>query len=125
MFSSTTMALSTSGPMARASPPSVMALIVLPRGQQGRDRGQHRQRDRQRGDHRRAEVAQEDQDHAGRQQGPEDALLDQALDRLPDVDRLVHDHVQLDALRAPAAFISGSASLTLSTTARLLAPCWR
>ena len=71
MFSISTVASSTRMPMARASPPKVMMLIVLPGQVQGDDRPQQCQRNVQHDDDHTAQVAQEEQDHQAGQPGPQ------------------------------------------------------
>ena len=108
VFSSTTMALSTSGPIARNRPPSVITLIVLPVAYRPMIAAEDRQRQRQRRDQRHPPVAEEDQDHDRDQDRPDDALVDQAVDRLADVLRLVHDEVELASPRAVRFSICGN-----------------
>ena len=66
------------------------------RGVQADEGRQDRDRDRQHGDRRHPPLAQEQQDHQRAEHRAEHPLLDQALDRLADVDRLVHDDLQVD-----------------------------
>ena len=63
VFSRQMIAVSTSGPMARDSPASVITLIVLAAVVQADDRRQDRDRDGQHGDDRHPPFAQEEQDH--------------------------------------------------------------
>ena len=75
------------------------------------DRAHDRNRHGQHGDDRHPPLAQEDEDHQGTEDGPQHALLRQALDRMPHVDRLVHDHLQIDIGAAQAALDVGQGLL--------------
>ena len=79
MFSIVTVALSTSRPIASASPPRVIRLIVLPGQEQPDQAGEDRQRDRGRDDHRVPPAAQEHQDHQRDQDRRDDRLADHVL----------------------------------------------
>ncbi len=64
--------------------------------QKAGDGRQDRDRDRRHGDGRHPPLAQEDQDDERAEDRAEHALFHQALDRPPDVDRLVHHDLQVD-----------------------------
>ena len=68
------------------------------RGKEPHQRTEDCQRNRHHGDDRHSHVAQEDQDHHRHEQGPDRAFVDQALNRLPHVDRLIHHQVKLHVL---------------------------
>ena len=68
----------------------------VPRGVETDQRRQDRDRDRQDGDDRHPPLAQEQQDHQRAEDRPQHALFHQALDRVADVDRLVHHDLQVD-----------------------------
>ena len=93
------MALSTSGPMASDRPASVMTLIVLPVVIQADDRRQNRDGDGDDGDQRHPPFAQEDEDHQRAEDGPQHALLHQALDGVLHVNGLVHHELRVMSLR--------------------------
>ena len=96
VFSRQMMALSTSGPMASDRPASVITLIVLPVSYRPMIAASTAIGNGQDGDQRHPPLAQEEQDHQRAEDRAQDAFLDQALDRVPDVDRLVHDDLQVD-----------------------------
>ncbi len=87
MFSTSTIASSTSSPIATASPPRVIVLIDMP-NHLNTSAGHHdRQRDGRQGDERRAEVQQEDEEDDGH----EDAAVAQGVHHVVDgqVDELL------------------------------------
>ena len=99
MFSSTTMASSTTRPTATARAPRVMMLMVRPREAHDGQRGEDGQRDAHRRDERRAQAEQEQEDGQDREEGAQQALADQAVTRLLDEVRGVRDGVDLDDVR--------------------------
>ena len=80
-------------------------------------------RNRQHGDQRHPPFAQEEQDHQRAEDGPQDAFLDQALDRVADVDRLVHDDLQVDVgPRSACSSCRRATALRSLTTSSVLEP---
>ena len=69
-------------------------------GEVQRDEGhEHGKRNGHRDDQRAGDVAQEHQDHSSRQDRPFDGLVDEVLDGLPNVHRLIEGDPQLYARR--------------------------
>ncbi len=102
-------ALSTIGPIASDSPASVMTLIVLPVAYRQITPASTDDRDVMtaiaviRHWPRKSRITSE------QSTAPSTPSCDQALDRLADVDRLVHDELQVDARPAqPALTMSGT-----------------
>ena len=71
----------------------------LPQRVQAGDGPEHGDRNGHHGDQRHPPFAEEDENHQRAEDGPEHAFLRQALDRLADVDRLIHHHLQIDVRR--------------------------
>ena len=99
MFSIVTVALSTSSPIASASPPSVIRLMVWPVRNRPGEARRDRQRNRQRHDHGVPPAAEEDQDHQRDQDRGQDRLVDDVVDRALHEHRLVEVELELEALR--------------------------
>ena len=125
VFSSTTMASSTSGPMARARPPSVMALMVLPVTYRPMMRAEDRQRDRHAW--RSASSAScpgRSGSSADTSRAPMTPSWIRLADGLADVDRLVHDEIELDVVPSDLQdrFHVRDVASTPSTTASAAGP---
>ena len=96
MFSSTTIASSTTSPVASVSPNSVSVLIVEAHHLHRRERADQRDRNRDRRDQRAVPVLQEDEDDEHDQQDRDQQRDDDFLDRRPhevrriEGDRIVH-----------------------------------
>ena len=122
VFSRQMIALSTNGPIASARPANVMTLIGLAGRVQADDRRHHRKRNRQHGDHRHSPLAQEQQDDQRTKDGSQRAFLNQGGNRIANVDRLVHDDLQVDVrLAQPRLHIRQR----LAQRVRRRSACWR
>ena len=122
MFSTSTVASSTSMPMASARPPSVMRLSVWPVRNRPDDAGEDRDRDRGADDHHRAPAAEEEQTISDTRTRGDQRFAQHAADGGAHEQRLIEVELELDALRARWRASAGKSSRTASTTASVDAP---